>query len=79
MIIQQLIIVELVLHVLIHPTQAIVAPYIVDGSKCISYFTIELKEYPAGDEGKFDDWALVVIYVKMFAPGTNSLNHTMSL
>ena len=26
------------------PTQAIVAPYQVDGSKCISYFTIELKE-----------------------------------
>jgi epoxyqueuosine reductase len=28
------------------PTEAIVAPYIVDGSKCISYFTIELKETP---------------------------------
>src|SRR5690606_22155537 len=26
------------------PTQAIVEPYKVDGSKCISYFTIELKE-----------------------------------
>ncbi|MEE3147872.1 MAG: tRNA epoxyqueuosine(34) reductase QueG, partial [Bacteroidota bacterium] len=25
------------------PTQAIVDPYVVDGSKCISYFTIELK------------------------------------
>ncbi|SHJ11364.1 epoxyqueuosine reductase [Arenibacter nanhaiticus] len=39
------------------PTQAIVAPYVVDGSKCISYFTIELKnEIPSGFQGKFDDW-----------------------
>ena len=40
------------------PTQAIVAPYMVDGSKCISYFTIELKEnIPQEMKGKFDDWA----------------------
>ncbi len=40
------------------PTDAIVAPYVVDGSKCISYFTIELKEnIPADVKGKFDDWA----------------------
>ncbi|MFV5691631.1 tRNA epoxyqueuosine(34) reductase QueG [Flavobacterium sp. LT1R49] len=40
------------------PTEAIVAPYIVDGSKCISYFTIELKEnIPEEMKGKFDDWA----------------------
>jgi epoxyqueuosine reductase len=39
------------------PTQAIVAPYIVDGSKCISYFTIELKDnIPDSMKGKFDDW-----------------------
>ena len=39
------------------PTQAIVAPYVVDGSKCISYFTIELKnEIPSNVKGKFDDW-----------------------
>ena len=39
------------------PTQAIIAPYIVDGSKCISYFTIELKEnIPAEMRGHFDDW-----------------------
>ncbi len=39
------------------PTQAIVAPYVVDGSKCISYFTIELKnEIPVEFKGKFDDW-----------------------
>jgi epoxyqueuosine reductase len=40
------------------PTQAIVAPYVVDGSKCISYFTIELKDnIPAEMKGKLDDWA----------------------
>lgn len=40
------------------PTEAIVAPYVVDGSKCISYFTIELKEnIPAEMKGKFNDWA----------------------
>ena len=39
------------------PTQAIVAPYVVDGSKCISYFTIELKDnIPQEMKGKFDDW-----------------------
>ena len=40
------------------PTEAIIAPYIVDGSKCISYFTIELKEaIPQEMKGKIDDWA----------------------
>ncbi len=39
------------------PTQAIVEPYKVDGSKCISYFTIELKDQlPQEMKGKFDDW-----------------------
>ncbi len=39
------------------PTQAITEPYVVDGSKCISYFTIELKnELPTAMKGKFDDW-----------------------
>ncbi len=39
------------------PTEAIVEPYVVDGSKCISYFTIELKnEIPSAVQGKFDDW-----------------------
>ncbi|WP_233098699.1 tRNA epoxyqueuosine(34) reductase QueG [Aureibaculum flavum] len=39
------------------PTQAITDPYVVDGSKCISYFTIELKnEIPNSVKGQFDDW-----------------------
>lgn len=39
------------------PTEAIVSPYVVNGSKCISYFTIELKEnIPQEMKGKMDDW-----------------------
>ncbi|MEM7185411.1 MAG: tRNA epoxyqueuosine(34) reductase QueG [Bacteroidota bacterium] len=39
------------------PTQAIVEPYVVDGSKCISYFTIELKDaIPQEMKNTFDDW-----------------------
>lgn len=39
------------------PTEAIAAPYVVDGSRCISYFTIELKDsIPEHMRGKFDDW-----------------------
>ncbi len=39
------------------PTGAIVEPYVVDGSKCISYFTIELKDnIPDEMRGRFDNW-----------------------
>jgi len=40
------------------PTEAIVQPYVVDGSKCISYFTIELKDelLPSEFKGKMDNW-----------------------
>lgn len=41
------------------PTDAILPGKVVDGSKCISYFTIELKEMliPDSEKGKFDNWA----------------------
>ncbi len=39
------------------PTEAIVQPGVVDGSKCISYLTIELKEnIPASFKGKMENW-----------------------
>ena len=41
------------------PTEAILPDKVVNGSKCISYFTIELKEMLIPDEvkGKFNNWA----------------------
>jgi epoxyqueuosine reductase len=40
------------------PTDAILPGKVVDGSKCISYFTIELKDMmiPGEMKGKFDNW-----------------------
>lgn len=40
------------------PTDAILPDKVIDGSKCISYFTIELKEklIPGEMKGKFDNW-----------------------
>jgi epoxyqueuosine reductase len=40
------------------PTDAIIEPYKVDGSKCISYFTIELKDAMIDTkmDGRFDNW-----------------------
>ena len=39
------------------PTEAIVQPHVVDGSKCISYFTIELRDsIPQSFKNKFENW-----------------------
>jgi epoxyqueuosine reductase len=53
------------------PTGAITDPYVVDGSKCISYFTIELKEsIPDEVKGKFEncDWEEITaeVFQKVF-------------
>ena len=40
------------------PTDAIIKPHVVDGSKCISYFTIELKDaFPTHLQNNFENWA----------------------
>lgn len=39
------------------PTDALATPYVIDGSKCISYLTIELKDQiPPEFSGRMDNW-----------------------
>ena len=55
------------------PTGAIIQPYVVDGSKCISYFTIELKgAIPEPMAGNLIIGSLVVMYAKRFVLGTGT-------
>ena len=60
------------------PTNAIYEPYKVDGSKCISYFTIELKDeiLPAGYKGKFENWMFGCDICQQVCPiNAQSSNH----
>jgi len=61
------------------PTDAIVEPYIVDGSKCISYFTIELKDrlLPDAYKNKFDNWMFGCDVCQDVCPW-NSFSHNHS-
>lgn len=66
------------------PTDAILPDKVVDGSKCISYFTIELKDalIPAEMKGKFDNWMFGcdvcqdVCPWNRFSKTTNEINFT---
>lgn len=61
------------------PTEAIIEPYVVDGSKCISYFTIELKDQliPNDYKSKFDNWAFGCDVCQDVCPW-NSFSHPHS-
>ena len=66
------------------PTEAILSDKVVDGSKCISYFTIELKDalIPDTMKGKFDNWMFGcdvcqdVCPWNRFSKPTNEINFT---
>ena len=63
------------------PTDAIVQPYLVDGSKCISYLTIELKDelIPNEFKGKMDNWMFGCDVCQEVCPWNRfSLQHTES-
>ncbi len=66
------------------PTDAILPDKVIDGSKCISYFTIELKEalIPESMKGKFDNWMFGcdvcqdICPWNRFSKTTNEINFT---
>lgn len=76
------------------PTGAIVEPMVVDGSRCISYYTIELRDaIPNSEKGKFDNWAFGCdicqdvcpwnrfskpTTIAEFSPNTEGLNMTVN-
>jgi epoxyqueuosine reductase len=53
------------------PTQALVSPKEVDGSRCISYLTIELKDalIPSEMHAKMDGWMFGCDVCRTFVPG----------
>lgn len=60
------------------PTEAILPGKVVDGSKCISYFTIELKEMliPEAMRGKFDNWMFGCDTCQEVCPWNRFASHT---
>jgi len=66
------------------PTDAILPDKVIDGSKCISYFTIELKDtlIPEAQKGKFENWMFGcdvcqdVCPWNRFSKPTNEINFT---
>lgn len=66
------------------PTDAILPDKVIDGSKCISYLTIELKDalIPTAMKGKFDNWMFGcdvcqdICPWNRFSKSTNEINFT---
>jgi len=61
------------------PTEAILPNKVVDGSKCISYFTIELKDalIPEHMKGKFDNWMFGCDVCQDVCPWNRFSKHTV--
>lgn len=63
------------------PTEAILPNKVVDGSKCIAYFTIELKDalIPGSMKGKFDNWIFGCDTCQDVCPWNRFSTHTKEL